>query len=138
MPAGREEFGPTLPELLAPRVRRLPPAARVALGALAVAVLVVLAWLVLRPTPGQTAIVVRKPFAFNLITAQGVQRVAPRGGELLRLQAGVRGAPTFPPRPLAGAPHPRGVTPELTFMASGLHDRIQDHLTGLGPARRVR
>src|SRR5258705_13301588 len=96
----REEFGPTLPELLAPRVRRLPPAARVALGALAVAVLVVLAWLVLRPTPGQTAIVVRKPFAFNLITAQGVQRVAPRGGELVRLQA-VAGAP--PPLP-AGRP----------------------------------
>src|SRR5258705_1954242 len=126
----REEFGPTLPELLAPRVRRLPPAARVALGALAVAVLVVLGWLVLRPTPGQTAIVVREPFAFNLITAQGVQRLARRGGELLRLQAGANAAQTFTVRRLAIAPYRGDVTAELTFMASGLIDDMQAHVPG--------
>jgi hypothetical protein len=126
----REEFGPTLPELLGPRVRRLPRAARVALVALALAVTVALAWLVLRPTPGQTAIVVRKPIAFNLITTQGVQRVASRSGELLRLQAAAGAPQTFTVRELAIAPYRGDVTAELTFMASGLIDDMQARLPG--------
>jgi hypothetical protein len=126
----REEFGPTLPELLAPRVRGLPRVARVALGALAVAVVVALAWLVLRPTPGQTAIVVRKPIDFNLITTQGVRRVAPRGGELLRLQAAAGPAQTFTVGRLAIPPYRGDVTAELTFMASGLIDDMQAHVPG--------
>jgi hypothetical protein len=126
----REEFGPTLPELLAPRMRRLPRAARVALVALAVAVTAALVWLVMRPTPGQAAIVVRKPIAFNLITTQGVQRVAPRSGELLRLRAAVGAPQTFTVRPLAIPPYRGDVTAELTFMASGLIDDMQAHVPG--------
>jgi hypothetical protein len=126
----REEFGPTLPELLAPRLRRLPLAGRVAVGALALAVVVALAWLALRPPPGEGWIVVHKPIAFNLITAPGVERVAPRAGELLRLRANAAGAETFTVRRLA-IPRYRGdVTTELTFMASGLIDDMQAHVPG--------
>jgi hypothetical protein len=126
----REEFGPTLPELLAPRMRRLPGAARVVVGALALAVVVALAWLALRPAPGQAGIVVRGPIPFNLITAQGVQRVAPRNGELLRLQATAGGPQTFTVRRLAIPQYRGDVTAELTFMASGLIDDMQAHVPG--------
>jgi hypothetical protein len=126
----REEFGPTLPELLAPRVRRMSPAARVGAGALALAVVVVLAWLVLRPAPGQGGIVVRKPIGFNLVTTAGVERVAPRNGEILRLRATTGGPQTFTVRRLAIPSYHGDATAELTFMASGLIDEMQAHVPG--------
>ena len=48
MPVVRPEFGPTLPELLAPRVRALPRAGRVVLAIVAVVIVVAAAMFVLR------------------------------------------------------------------------------------------
>src|SRR4051812_23867631 len=83
----REEFGPTLPELLGPRVRALPRAAQVVLAALAGLVVVALAAAVLRPKPDtRTPVLVRRPIAFNLAYPPSLRRVAPRGREILRLE----------------------------------------------------
>src|SRR5690349_2757699 len=83
----REEFGPTLPELLGPRVRALPRAAQVALAALAALVLVALAAAFLRHEPDKrTPVLVRRPIAFNLSYPPDFRQVAPRGREALRLE----------------------------------------------------
>ena len=78
----REEFGPTLPELLAARLR-VPVRTiwRVLAGA-GVLVVIVLVWLAfVRGTPGQAGVVVRGPATFNLIYTDALRRVAPRDGE---------------------------------------------------------
>jgi len=84
----RPEFGPTLPELLAPRIRALPRAAQVALAVLALAVVVLAALLLLRreEDDGRLQAVVREPIAYNLVYPRTLARVAPRGRETLRLQ----------------------------------------------------
>src|SRR4051794_4087295 len=83
----REEFGPTLPELLGPRVRALPRAARVALAALAALVVVALAALLSRGTEDTRAhAVVREPIAYNLVFPHSLVRVRPHAGETLRLE----------------------------------------------------
>ena len=78
----REEFGPTLPELLGARLHV--PARTIwrVLAAAGVVVVLVLAWLVfVRGTPGQAGVVVRGPVAFNLIYTDALHSVAPRAGE---------------------------------------------------------
>src|SRR4051794_9570186 len=83
----REEFGPTLPELLGPRVRALPRPAQVALAVLVALVVAGLAAAVLRrPPDNRTPVLVRGPIAFNLAYPPGLRRVAPRGREVLRLE----------------------------------------------------
>lgn len=82
----RPEFGPTLPELLAPRLRRLPRAARAALAAVGLALLVAIAALALG-RGGVHDAVVRGRVTFNLQYPAGLVRVAPRPGELLRLES---------------------------------------------------
>jgi hypothetical protein len=82
----RPEFGPSLPELLAPRMRRLPRGVQ---AALATVVLVILAGIVavILGRGGVHAVVVRGPVTFNLQYPDGLVRVAPRPGELLRLES---------------------------------------------------
>ena len=64
----RPEFGPTLPELLVPRVRALPRAGQVVLAAVAAAVVVALGLaLVLGGGEDRTTVVVREPIAYNLV-----------------------------------------------------------------------
>jgi hypothetical protein len=84
-PLVKPEFGPTLPALLAPRLRAMPAPARAALALLAVGVVAVVAWLLLRTPPGEHAVVVTKPIAFNLIYNDPLQRDAPIPPEVLRL-----------------------------------------------------
>jgi hypothetical protein len=86
MPVVREEFGPTLPELLGPRLGVSTRTVWRALAGVGVLALAVVAWLSLRPDPGRTDVVVRKPITFNLLYTDAVHRVAPRAGEVLRLQ----------------------------------------------------
>jgi hypothetical protein len=87
MSAVRPELGPTLPELLAPRLRALPRAWRVVVAAAAVLVVLVALWaLVLRGGgDGTRGIVVHRPIAFNFIYRAPLAKRAPLSGELARL-----------------------------------------------------
>ena len=77
----RQEFGPTLPELVGPRVRALPRAAQLVLAAVAALVVVVLALVVLRGTEDTRAhAVVRAPIAYNLVYPPSLQRVRAHAG----------------------------------------------------------
>jgi hypothetical protein len=87
MSSVRPEFGPTLPEILGPRLRALPRGGRAAVAAAALVAVAIAAFLVLGSGGDQTAVVVRKPIAFNLVHGPGVHRVAPRDDELLRLES---------------------------------------------------
>ena len=82
----RPEYGPSLPELVGPRLRGLPRPLR--LGALALIVLVViLALVALRDGATKRASFVHRAApAFNLAYPKGVTRVAAHRGELLRLE----------------------------------------------------
>jgi hypothetical protein len=83
----RPEFGPTLPELVGPRVRALPRAARLALLALAVVVVLALAWaILLRGSSAPLhAVVVRRPLAFNFVYRAPFHQEALGAGELARV-----------------------------------------------------
>ena len=82
----RPEFGPTLPELLAPRLRRLPRGVQAVVAVVALAVVAV-ALAVVFGRGGDQTVVVRGPATFNLQYPSGLVRVAPRRGELLRLES---------------------------------------------------
>ena len=97
----REEFGPTLPELLGARLRVPARSIWRVLAAAGVVVVLVLAWLVfVRGAPGQTGVVVRGPVTFNLIYTDALHKVAPRNGEVLRLQTSAGPPQSFAVRPL--------------------------------------
>lgn len=83
----RDEYGPTLPELLGPRL-----GVRVRTAWIAVAVVVAIGaaialWLSLRPDPSRKQVIVRGPLTFNILSTPGVQKVAPQAGEVLRLES---------------------------------------------------
>jgi hypothetical protein len=126
----RPEFGPTLPELLGPRVRALPAPARVALAAAALGVVLLLAWLVLRPGAGRTAAVVREPVAFNLTYTDAMRRVAPRAGEQLRLETRSGAPQSLTARALRIPAYRGDVSAELTIMSSGLIERMRATIPG--------
>ena len=84
----RPEFGPTLPELLAPRLRALPAPLRAALAVLAAAVVLVVLWaLLLHGGAADRQVVVRGPVAFNFIYRAPLHRAPARAGETVRLAA---------------------------------------------------
>jgi len=117
----REEFGPTLPELLGERLRV--PARTICrvLAAVGVVVVLVLAWLVfLRDTPGQAGVVVREPVTYNLIYTDALRRVAPRAGETLRLQSRAGAPQSMTVRPLRLAPYKGDVSAALTLLSARL------------------
>lgn len=119
----RPEFGPTLPELLGPRVRALPRGARVVLAAVAaVIVLAALALLVRGNRDTRPQALVRRPIAFNLLYGSPLERVAPRGREVLRLRTPRRfAAPqSFTVTPLRLPPYRGDVGAALLGMSSTL------------------
>jgi hypothetical protein len=87
MSAVRPEFGPTLPELLGPRLRALPPALRFGLAALGGFVVVLLVAVVLRGDGAEAkrAVVVRGPVAFNFVYRAPFARLPPQDGEAARV-----------------------------------------------------
>jgi hypothetical protein len=88
MSAVRPEFGPTLPELLGPRIRAWPRAVRVALVVLAALVVVVLAWALFLRGEGakaKRAVIVRAPVAFNFVYRSPFRKETPLAGELARV-----------------------------------------------------
>jgi hypothetical protein len=117
----REEFGPTLPELVGSRLHVPVRTVWRVLAAGGVVVALVLAWLVfLRDTPGQAGVVVREPVAFNLIYTDALHRVAPRAGEMLRLQSRAGAPQSLAVRPLRLAPYKGDVSATLTLLSARL------------------
>jgi hypothetical protein len=119
----REEFGPTLPELLGPRVRALPRAAQIALVALAALVVVALAALFLRGAEDTRAhATVREPIAYNLVFPHSLVRVRPHTGETLRLQtpAGTAAPQSFAVKSFRLPPYHGDSTGILTLMSANL------------------
>jgi hypothetical protein len=103
MSAVRPEFGPTLPELLGPRVRALPRPVRIALAAGGALVVLALLWaLVLRgdpPAKAKRSVIVRAPVAFNFVYRAPFAKQAPQGRELARVGS-ARGGQSFAVREL--------------------------------------
>lgn len=89
----RSEFGPSLPDLLAPRLRTTPRRVRRVVAALVALVLVVLLVGRIVDPPGSSlandAVVAGLSTPFTLGYGPGLQRVPPGRGELVRLQTPV-------------------------------------------------
>jgi len=132
VPAVRAEYGPTLPELVGPRVRALSPVGRIALIA-AAAALAVAAAIVLRGRDGppQTAVVVHRPVAFNLrFKSVPLRRTTPPAGGSLALRTVAGRAPErMVVRPLRLGPY-RG---DPTVAAMMLIPRMIDELRATLP-----
>ena len=121
----REEFGPTLPELVGRRLGVRTRTVWLALAAIAAVAVVVVAWLALRPDPNQSTVVVREPVTYNLIFPDALQRVAPRSGETLRLRSRSGPPQSFVVHPLRLQPYKGDVTAALTFMSARLIDEMR-------------
>jgi hypothetical protein len=130
----RPEFGPTLPELLAPRLRALPRAAQVVLAAVVALIVVAAALVLLRKEEngGRDHVVVRSPIAYNLLYASPLRRVTPRGRETLRLET-PRGNPapqSFTVTPYRLPPYHGDATGILTLESANLIARMQRTIPG--------
>ena len=121
----REEFGPTLPELVGQRLGV--PSRKVWLALVAVLAVAVAigAYLALRPTPGQTGAVVREPIAYNLIYPDSLKRVAPHQGETLRLESRSGSPQSLAVKQLHLAPYKGDVSAAMTFLSSTLIDQMR-------------
>jgi hypothetical protein len=116
----REEFGPTLPELVRARLGVSTRKVWLAFAVAAVVLVAIAAYLALRPTPGQSGAVVREPIGFNLVYPDSLHRVAPRQGEILRLSSQSGSPKSFAVRPLRLAPYKGDVNAALTILSSTL------------------
>jgi len=75
VPVIKAEYGPTLPQLLAPR----PLAVRIAAAALALAIVVTAVVVAIVTRPDETALLVRKPVTFNFVYGSQWARVGEPG-----------------------------------------------------------
>ena len=125
----RPEFGPGLPDLLAPRVRWTVRRTRIVLIALfAVLVVVQGARVLLSGGSGLTNdALVREPVAFTLGFRDGLERVPPRAGEMLRLQTppGAKTGETFTVAPLRLPPYTGDQAGVLPILAAAEVDRLR-------------
>jgi hypothetical protein len=129
----RPEFGPTLPELIGPRVRALPRAVQVGLAALAALVVVAAAALLLRDNRDtRPHAVVRAPVAFNLLYPKPLERVTPRGRETLRLQtpAGFAAPQSFAVTPMRLPPYRGDAGAVLLGMSARLIQQMTRTIPG--------
>jgi hypothetical protein len=88
MSAVRPEFGPTLPELLGPRLAVLPRVVRLALAVLGALVVVAIIYVLFLRGDGpnaKRAVIVRAPIAFNFVYRSPFRKEAPQAGELARV-----------------------------------------------------
>src|SRR3954452_13331097 len=84
----RPEFGPTLPELVGPRIRTWPRPVRVALAALGVLIVLALVYALFLRGDGvkaKRAVIVRSPVAFNFVYRAPFRKQAPQADELARV-----------------------------------------------------
>jgi hypothetical protein len=86
-PPVQSRYGPTLPEILAPRLRGVPPVLRVGVPVLIAAIaLLAVAYKLFKGPPGQQ-VIVRHPITFNFRFQSPLHKVPPLAGELVRLEA---------------------------------------------------
>jgi hypothetical protein len=129
----RPEFGPTLPELLGPRVRALPRAGQLALAAVAALFLVAAVGFLFRDSRDtRPHAVVRTPIAFNLLYPAPLERVKPHGRETLRIRTPVRDAASqmFTVTPLRLRPYRGDAGAVLLGMSSGLIRQMSRTMPG--------
>ena len=139
----RPEYGPSLPELVGPRLRALPRPLRA--GALALAALVVVLALVVLSGGGtkRTSFVHRGALPFNLAYPKGVIRVPAQGAELLRLEQrrGELFLASYTVEPLklpAYAGQPDGIFPLYAEQLKSQLARRFAHFEAVTPEGRVR
>jgi hypothetical protein len=125
----REEFGPTLPELLGRRLGVRQRTVWLSLAAIGAVAVVVVAVLALRGDPSKHPVVVREPVTYNLLRTDALRRVAPRAGETLRLQSRSGPPQSFAVRPLRLAPYKGDVSAALTFLSARLIDEMRRQYT---------
>ncbi len=132
MPAARPEFGPSLPELAAARLRVPAPRVRaVVLGAAALAVVLYVAsgLLGVRGPASLQDEIVGGPVPFTLGHSGALRRVDPEPGEVLRLE-GRPGGPeqSFAAEPFAIPAHRGDVTAVLGVLAARQADALAREL----------
>jgi hypothetical protein len=130
MPVVREEYGPTLPELLGPRLGVRVRAIWLAVAVLVAVAIAVAAWLSLRPDPSRTGVIVRKPITFNLLYTDVLHRAAPRAGEVLRLQTRSGPPQSVAVRPLHLPAYRGDVTATLTLLSAQLINQMTKSYSG--------
>lgn len=86
-PPVQPRYGPTLPDLLARRFRGVPPAVRLGVPAVVLAVVLIAVGYKAFKKPGGTQVIVHDPVTFNFRYSAPLHRVPPRPGELARLEA---------------------------------------------------
>jgi hypothetical protein len=131
MSAVRPEFGPTLPELLGPRLRALPRAASIALVVLGVLILLLVARALLHGESAATklrSVVVREPIAANFVYRHPFHKQDPAAGELARVAA--PNGQSFAVRELRVAPYTGDAAGMLPVLASQLEDKMGRELPG--------
>ena len=124
------DFRPTLGELLRPRLGRRLTTAVLGLGL--VAVMAAVGFIALRSEEDATDVVQRTgPVQFNLRYTDGLERVTPRGEELLRLEARRRDlfVQSFVVSPLKLPPYSGEVAGFLPLFAAREIDALRDRFS---------
>lgn len=142
-PVVRPEFGPSLPELVGPRVRALPRVARLGLAVAAGLVVVLIAVSLIDRGVARSSYVDHGSLPFNLSYPKVVKRVGTHPGERLRLEQRRRGLflASYAVEPLrlpAYSGLPDGVFP---FFAEHLKKELAKRFEGyvdVAPEGRVR
>jgi hypothetical protein len=125
----REEFGPTLPELVGRRLGVRPRIVWLVLAAIGAVAVLVGAWLALRPDPNESTVVVHEPVTYNLIYPDALRKVAPRSGETLRLESRSGLPQSFVVHTLRLAPYKGDVTAAMTILSSTLIPQMRAQYT---------
>jgi hypothetical protein len=139
----RPEYGPSLPQVLGPRMARLPRPLRRALAAAGLAAMAIVAVLLIARPGGPRSYVQHAPVVFNL-TWQGppLRQAHPRAGELLRLEQrrGSQLLQSMTVEPLRLAPHGGDPSVPLPIQADALERQITRRFPGaaFGSEGRVR
>jgi hypothetical protein len=86
-PPVQSRYGPTLPEILAPRFRGVPPVLRVGVPALIAAIALLAVAYKLFKGPAGHQVIVHDPITFNFRFQAPLHKVPAQPGELVRLEA---------------------------------------------------
>jgi hypothetical protein len=126
VPVIKAEYGPTLPQLLAPRSL----AVRIAAAALALAIVVTAVIVAVVTRPDETALLVRKPVTFNFVYGSQWARIGERGALVaLRHSGGGLFLDSFVVRPLTLPAYRGAVGGMLPVYADGYLRSVRKRFT---------